>query len=112
MCRCSRVPQVRPSPPTSNIYLFVLVNWELLVGIPLSLLLEAAFDSLFSPPTSLQVQLESCVSVIFSIPAEAFGDPSSGALGSDLARLSVHLALSPAKIIHIIQANINNCIST
>ena len=44
--------------------------------------------------------------------AEAFGDRSSGALGSDLARLTVHLVLSPAKIIHIIHTNINNCIPT
>lgn len=45
VCRCGRVPRGRPSPPTANIYLVAQVNWELSVGIPLSLLLEAAFGS-------------------------------------------------------------------
>lgn len=109
--RRGRAPGVRPGSPASNTYLFALVNWELSVGIPLSLLLETAF-LLFSPPTSLQISWN-LVFLLSSAPlAEAFGDRSSGALGSDLARLSVHLVLSPAKIIHITHANINNCIPT
>lgn len=67
-------PGVRPGPPASNTYLFALVNWELSVGIPLSLLLETAF-LLFSPPTSLQIQLESCVSVSFSTPGGGLRGP-------------------------------------
>ena len=109
--RRGRAPGVRPGPPASNTYLFALVNWELSVGIPLSLLLETAFLYFLHPPHSRSSW--NLVFLLSSAPlAEVFGDRSSGALGSDLAWLSVHLVLSPAKIIHIIHTNINNCIPT